>query len=84
MKALLVLFITTLTLNASDSPAYTRTASGKGATKSEALISALRFIPNDAKIYNPSFNGYSVREYVPKIGYIQTQGNYKCIVRYEK
>lgn len=41
MKALLVLFITALTLNASDSPACTRAASGKGATKSEALISAL-------------------------------------------
>ena len=84
MKAILVLFITALTLNASDSPAYTRAASGEGATKSEALISALRFIPNNAKIQNPSFNGYSVREYVPKVGYIQTQGNYKCTVRYEK
>lgn len=84
MKALFVLFFTALTLNASDSSAYTRTASGKGATKSEAFISALRFIPNNAKMHNPSFNGYSVREYVPKVGYIETQGNYKCTVRYKK
>ena len=83
MKTLIILFLAASTLTAAD-PVYTRSASGEGFTKSEALVSALKFIPNNAKIQNPSFNGYSVREYVPKVGYIQTQGSYKCTVRYEK
>lgn len=83
MKTLIILFLAASTLTAANH-VYSHSAYGEGFTRSEALVSALKFIPNNANIQNPSFNGYSVREYVTKVGYIQTQGSYKCTVRYEK
>lgn len=53
-----------------------------GYSKGDALASAMHRLPYGAKIEKVSFNGYSTREFVPGVGYVQTQGNYKCRIDY--
>jgi hypothetical protein len=83
MKILIVILISAPILSASE-PKYIHSVSGKGATKCEALAMAWKSVPNNANIQKPAFNGYSTREYVPGIGYVQTQGSYKCTIYYKK
>jgi len=53
-----------------------------GYSKGDALASAIHRLPYGAKIEKVSFNGYSTRQFVPGVGYVQTQGNYKCRIDY--
>jgi roadblock/LC7 domain-containing protein len=61
---------------------YTYSQYGQGATKGEAVASTLQHLPYGAKIQKIGFNGYSTKEFVPGVGYIQTSGNYKCRIDY--
>lgn len=82
-KLVIILLAFTPILSASDSK-YTYSVSGKGATKCEALAMAWKSVPNNAIIQKPTFNGYSTCEYVPGIGYVQTQGSYERTIYYKK
>lgn len=63
---------------------YISTQSGKGYTKGDALASALIQLPYGASVKAVNMNGYSVRQFVPGAGYVQTYGSYKCKVTYAK
>jgi hypothetical protein len=84
MKKLIVFILFFAPMLYASEPKYTHSVSGKGATKCEALAMAWKSVPNNVIIQKPTFNGYSTREYVPGIGYVQTQGSYKCTIYYKK
>lgn len=84
MKKLIVIILFFTPLLSALEPKYTYSVSGKGATKCEAFAMAWKSVPNNAIIQKPTFNGYSTREYVPGIGYVQTQGSYKRTIYYKK
>lgn len=57
-------------------------AKGSSNTKGDAFVSAISRLPYGAVIKKADINGYSVKKYVPGVGYIQTSGSYKCKVYY--
>lgn len=62
---------------------YTYSQVGQGATKGEAVASTLQHLPYGAKIEKIEFKGYSVKQCIPGVGFVQTSGNYKCKIIYK-
>jgi len=78
------LFVVTATNSDAGDYKYRSSQSGSGYTKGDALASALQHLPYGAKIEKIGFNGYSTRQCVPGLGFVQTSGNYKCRVEYSR
>jgi hypothetical protein len=55
---------------------------GSGSSKGDALASAMMRLPFGAKIEKVNLNGYSVRQHIKGVGYVQTSGNYKATIIY--
>lgn len=63
---------------------YNSASSGSGHNKGDAVASALMQVPYGAKIQKVDISGHSIKQYVSGLGYIQTEGSYKCKIHYRK
>ncbi len=61
---------------------YIDTRTGSGYTKGDALATAISNLPYGAVVKRVNFNGYSVRQCIPGVGMVQTQGSYRCKIAY--